>query len=202
MSYVHDIFISYRRDEETRAWLNNHFLPLLSLRVRQELMHAPNIFVDGQLESGFSWPSRLGINLGGSRILLALWAKDYFASRWCTEEMAQMLAREQAYGFRTNDNPQGLVVPAVIHDGDEFPPHLSHIQRFDIQRCFNVRMQRDSARAEELDAILAAEAPAIAAAIEAAPPWRKAWPKNAARAFRKQLHIAAPSQYRVPGFAD
>jgi len=202
MGYNYDIFISYRRDLETRRWLQNHFVPLLKLRVGQDLQRAPNIFVDDQLESGTSWPEVLGVRLGASRILVALWAKDYFASDWCTEEMAHMLSREQACGFRTPQNPRGLVIPAVIHDGDDFPAALRHIQKFEIQRLFNVRMARDSQRAEDLDATLAAEAPAMAAAIEAAPAWQSAWPLAAATMFRAQLRISPPKQERPPGFAD
>jgi len=63
-------------------------------------------------------------------------------------------------------------------------------------------MARESSRAEQLDAILTAEAPALAAAIESAPPWRKTWPKAAARAFRRQLHIAEPIQDTPPNFTD
>jgi hypothetical protein len=202
VDYSNDIFISYRRDPETRSWLRNHFIPLLELRVRQELGRAPVLFVDDQLESGISWPSQLGIELGGSRVLIALWAKDYFASRWCTEETVLMLGREQECGFRTDQNPRGLVIPAVIHDGTEFPESLSNIQKFEIQHLFNVRMARDSPRAEELDAILASQAPAVAAAIEAAPPWRQEWPLEAAEAFRDQLRTVAPSQTRPPRFTD
>jgi len=202
MGYQYDIFISYRRDEETRGWLENHFLRILKVRVRQELTREPDIFVDSQLESGVSWPERLGIALGSSRILIALWAKDYFASLWCTEEMAHMLAREQGCGLRTPQNPQGLVIPAVIHDGKEFPQDISHIQRFEIQRVFNLRMAHDSPRAEELDDIITREAPAMVDAINAAPEWRRGWPYEAAEAFRRKLHTVAPSQVRPPGFAD
>ncbi len=202
MSYAHDIFISYRRDNETRAWLDNHFLPLLKLRLGQELARTPHIFVDNQLESGVSWPPQLGIELGRSRILVALWAKDYFASMWCTEEMVLMLARERECGLRTDRDPRGLVVPAVIHDGADFPQALSEIQRFEIQDCFNVRMARDSARAEQLDAILSTEARALAGAIDAAPPWRSEWSVTAARHLRETLSAVAPSQDRPPGFAD
>jgi TIR domain len=202
VGYAHDIFISYRRDAETRAWLENHFLPLLKLRVGQEIGRQPTIFVDDQLESGVSWPEQLGVELGQSKILVALWAKDYFASTWCTEEMVLMLARESECGLRSARNPRGLVVPAVIHDGADFPRSLSMIQRFEIQDCFNVRMARDSARAEQLDAILSNEAAALSRAINAAPPWREEWPVAAATQFRETLFAAAPSQEQPPGFSD
>jgi hypothetical protein len=200
VSYRHDIFISYRRDPETRAWLKNHFEPLLELRVRQELLRPPVIFIDDQLEAGVSWPAQLGHELGASRILIALWAKDYFASKWCTEETSLMLGREAELGLRTAENPRGLVIPAIIHDGKEFPQSLREINHFEIQRLFNVRMAHNSSRAEDLDEILTTQAPAIARAINAAPQWRSKWPVDAAKAFRDTLNTAAPSQNRPPRF--
>jgi hypothetical protein len=202
VGYKHDVFISYRRDPETLRWLQNHFLPLLSLRVRQELLRVPKIYTDTQLEAGASWPAQLGQELGASRVLIALWAKDYFASKWCLEETALMLGREKELGLRTDENPRGLVIPAIIHDGDTFPKSLSHIEHFGIQRLFNVRMAHDGRRAEKLDEIITTQAEAIAKAIEAAPPWRKKWPVQAAQAFRGALSTTAPSQTRLPRFAS
>lgn len=37
MAYKNDIFISYRRNPETLEWINNHLVPLLSLRLGFEL---------------------------------------------------------------------------------------------------------------------------------------------------------------------
>jgi hypothetical protein len=88
------------------------FCPLLEVRVRQELARQPVIYVDDSLETGVSWPEQLGIELGKSRILIALWAKDYFASPWCTAEAAQMLAQAEATGRATAVKPRGLVATA------------------------------------------------------------------------------------------
>ena len=55
MDYVHDIFISYRRHAETRVWIEEHFKPLLELRVEQELNRRPEISIDTRLESGSTW---------------------------------------------------------------------------------------------------------------------------------------------------
>jgi hypothetical protein len=172
------------------------------LRVRQELGHKPEVYYDVQLESGVSWPPQLGHELGRSRILLALWAGDYFASEWCREEMAQMLAREEACGLRTNQNPRGLVVPAVIHDGEKFPKYLAEIHRFEIQECFSVRMPRDSPTAERLDRALRSEAPALAHAIDAAPAWRNEWATESAKRFRARLRTPRPRQSRPSSFTD
>ncbi len=200
MSYRHDIFISYRRHAETRAWINEHFLPLLELRVEQELGRRPDIYLDTRLESGSTWPADLAEALGGSRILISLWSGNYLTSPWCTLELSLMLERERRSGLRTQAAPNGLVVPAFIHDGKTFPAELSHIQHFEIQQTFNVRMARNSPRAEELDAELARQAPAIAECIDRAPPWDPGWTNRASQAFFDQLSRPPAEQTAIPRF--
>jgi hypothetical protein len=39
--------------------------------------------------------------------------------------MGHMLARERAAGCRTPANALGLIIPIVIHDGDDFPEDLA-----------------------------------------------------------------------------
>lgn len=175
----------------------------MSLRLAFELQRKPVIYVDEQLEAGASWPAALGAALGASRVLIALWTGNYFASVWCTEEFSQMLGRETEAKLRTVNKPHGLVIPAFIHDGDSFPEKLKHIKPFQIQSCFNPRMARNSQRAEELDAALAAQAPAIATSIQNAPPWRKKWAAKAGENFYRRFHRHAKSeQTRVPRFTQ
>jgi hypothetical protein len=201
MSYSHDIFISYRRNPETYVWITEHFVPLLTLRVELELGRRPLIYVDDQIESGTSWPASLGAALGGSRVLIALWSGNYLASVWCTEELSHMLGREREAKLRTVNRPHGVVIPAFIHDGEKFPPDLRYIEHFEVQKCFNVRMARNSPRAEDLDAALTVQAPAIAACIDHAPTWRKAWPEQAAAGFFSQFYQQAEAVQRtVPRF--
>jgi hypothetical protein len=202
MSYQHDIFISYRRNSETYDWIKENFVPLLTLRVEFELRRKPHVYLDDQIESGTSWPLSLGTALGTSRVLIPLWSGNYRASAWCMHEFSHMLAREKQSKLRTVDHPHGVVVPAFIHDGPEtFPSELSYIQHFDIHNSFNPRMARNSPRAEELDAILAAQAPSISACINAAPPWRRAWSKQAAKDFFTQFYQNVEAVQRtVPRF--
>jgi hypothetical protein len=204
MAYSYDIFISYRRDPETLAWIKEHFIPLLTLRVEFELERKLMIYLDEQVESGSSWPAALGAALGRSRVLIALWTGNYLTSVWCTEELSQMLSREGEAGLRTPEKPYGLIIPAFIHDGDDsFPPTLKHIQPIHIQSCFSPRMARTSPRAEELDTKLASQARAIAASIRNAPAWQKKWPSRAATAFYKRFHRHARSeQTRIPRFTS
>jgi hypothetical protein len=201
-TYAYDIFLSYRRDPETRNWIGLHLVPLITLRVGFELGQPPTISVDDQIESGNSWPLDLAMRLGSSRVLLALWTKTYFNSKWCTQELCHMLAREKITNRRTHAHPKGLIIPAVIHDGEDFPLQARQIQYIDLKECFNVRMSKDSPRAEQLDEIIKKEAPAIAAAIRGAPEWRQKWPKKAAASLYEVFYRgAAPPQATVPVFA-
>ena len=203
LAYEYDIFVSYKRSEETLGWLKENFLPLLIHRTELELGYVPNVYTHEITHTiaGGTWPLELGHALGSSRILIALWTRTYFNSVWCTEEMSHMLAREKATGSRTPENTLGLTIPMVIHDGDEFPEDLGHIQRLQFQRVYNTRMRKDGALAEELSDLLATSAPGIAAAIRRAPEWRPSWPKDEAKLFFDRYYERGkPSQTSVPRF--
>ncbi len=201
MAYKHDIFISYRRNAETLEWMKKHLLPLLSLRLEFELNREPDIYVDEQLKTGTSWPLELGRELGSSKILLVLWTANYLGSKWCAQELCQMLARERETRRRTPKNPMGLVIPAIIHDGEKIPQELRDVQYFEMQKCFNLRMAKDSPRAEELDDILSNKAPAIAKAISCAPAWRSSWPLNSAKKlYRLLFREEEAAQKTLPRF--
>ncbi|MEJ2419771.1 MAG: toll/interleukin-1 receptor domain-containing protein, partial [Exilibacterium sp.] len=183
MSYKHDIFISYKRHPETLKWIEAHLLPLLDLHVGLELGRDPNIYVHeikGQIKAGTVWPVELGEELGASRTLIALWSKPYLSSTWCVEEFSLMLSREKAVGARTLANKYGLVVPIVVHDGENIPSDLGAVQMLDIKAYYNPRMRRDSEKAEALSDVIGTHAQGLAGAIENAPPWQANWPKQAA----------------------
>ena len=204
MPYKYDIFISYRRHPETLAWIKDHFVPLLELRVGLALGYDPAIYVHQvrqQVPAGTVWPSALGEELGLSRILVPLWTKTFFNSKWCTKELSYMLGRERETGAREKHNKYGLVVPAIIHDGDDFPSALNFIQCMDLKSCYNTRMRRDSAKAEELSDLIEVHAEGIAEAIRRAPKWKKSWPHAAADEFFSTFYSADyPRQTRIPKF--
>jgi hypothetical protein len=201
MTYAYDIFISYKRDPEANQWIQDHFEPLLTYSVGLELGRQPKVFRDNRLAEGGSWPVDLGRALGLSKVLVCLWTKTYFHSDWCVREMAAMLEREQEIGFRSATVPSVLVLPSVLHDCDPLPGEVSHIQYRVLRDFFNVRMRRDSAKAELLADALTQAAPAIAQAIEAAPAWQAAWPAKTAQQFMQQFYKGQPpSQMNVPGF--
>lgn len=202
MAYSYDIFISYKRNPETNAWIREHFEPLLALSLELELGRAPSIFRDDRLQDGGTWPVELGLALAGSRVLVPLWTKSYFNSDWCLRELSEMLTREKKKRLRSAARPDGVIVPAVLHDCHDLDPGLQAIQCRFLQDCFNVRMSKHSHRAERLADELQAAAPGIVRAIEAAPAWQASWPARTARAFARQLRASAASQATPPGFAQ
>ncbi len=143
----------------------------------------------------------LGAHLAKSRLIIPLWSRNYLHSRWCSLELSHMVAREQDTACRTVSNPFGIIVPTIIHDGENIPNSIGHVQRLETVNCFNVRMRRDSQRAEQLDAILSSNSESIAKSINSAPEFLDEWPGNAANEFFEEFHRSAtPTQTTTPLF--
>jgi hypothetical protein len=203
MAYLYDIFISYKRGKETNLWIREHFQPLIEHCVELELGRKPTIYRDDQLSDGATWPVDLGIALGSSRVLVPLWTKTYFHSDWCVRELSVMLDREKKTNRRTPANSDGLVIPIVLHNYEIAKPELKHVQYREIRKCFNVRMQRNSERAEQLADELLDAAPGIAKFIENAPEWEPEWPHTTAADFLDVLlQKNQPQQNIVPGYSS
>jgi hypothetical protein len=201
MSYQFDAFVSYRRHGEWPDWVRDIFMPLFSHWLGEELGQEARIFVDYQIETGDSWPQRLGKSLGETRVLVALFSRQYFASPWCNRELQHVLLREQACGFRTAQNPRGLIVPASIHDGEGFPHQVQHIQAAQLQPFTSVRLSKGSLRAEQLDDEIRTWVPSVAHAIQSAPVWDPNWTEQAVAAFVEQFDATAPAQTSAPSLA-
>lgn len=202
MDYKYDIFISYRREKETRKWIENHFVPLLNFHIHNEIGRYPIIFIDDkEIEIGSDWPIYLGTALGTSRTIIPLWTKTFLHSRWCTCEIGHMLEREKKLGFRTIEKPSGLIFPTIIHDGETLPVHLSTIQSIEIQKLVNPRMSKDSPTGEILAEKLEPLGRAISIGIENAPDWQEDWKIDAVNDFVKN-HLKGPEhgQSQSPKF--
>ncbi len=174
MPYEYDAFLSYRRHGEWPQWVQSIFYPLFAHWLGEELPGV-KIFIDYNIETGASWPQRLGLALSQSRVLVPLFSRQYFSSPWCQLELSLMFAREASCGFRTAERPGGLVVPAHIHDGENFPQRAREIQAAKLQPYTNVRLARGSATEEQLSERILQWVPDIAAAIKASPPHDSAW---------------------------
>lgn len=203
MSYRYDIFISYRRNELTRKWIEENFVPLIELYVSLEIGRKPDIFIDSQLEIGTTWPIALGNALADSRTIIPLWSKMFFDSLWCSTEVGAMLERESKAGFRSVNNPGGLIFPTIIHDGETMPIELSTIQYLEIRECFSVRMAKDSPKAELLEEKIKTFSPSLANAIDKAPQWQNDWGLNTVNNFVALHHKKIESvQNVVPKYTN
>jgi hypothetical protein len=201
MSYEYDVFVSYRRHREWPVWVRDLFMPLFSHWLGEELGREAAVFVDDQIETGDSWPQRLGHSLGRTRVLVALFSRQYFASPWCLRELQHVLLRERSCGFRTAQNPAGLIVPAYIHDGEDFPHQVRHIQAAQLQPYTNVRLSKGSVTEERLSDEIRTWVPNVAHAIRSAPVCDPGWTEQAVTAFLEQFDTAAQAQNSPPSLA-
>ena len=180
--YEYDVFVSYRRHGEWPRWVREIFLPLFHHWLAEELGQTARVFVDQNIAEGDSWPQDLARALSGSRILVPLWTPTYFTSCWCKAELAHVYERETLCGFRTPNRPQGLIVPAALHDGDRFPKAARAITPAQLQLCSSIRMVRNSPTEEELERRIREWVPKVARAIGHAPAFDASW-----------LHLSADS---------
>ncbi|MCU0568105.1 MAG: TIR domain-containing protein [Oculatellaceae cyanobacterium Prado106] len=134
MTYVYDIFISYRRRPPVEDWVRYHFYPLLKKWLPQSMPREPMIFIDVGVETGTEWAIALENALKSSRCLLPVLSPDYFRSNWCLAEWQSMIEREQQLGLRTAQNPNGIIYPVVFSDGEHFPDEAKQIQQRDLRK--------------------------------------------------------------------
>lgn len=203
MAYQHDIFVSYRRDPEALSWIGRFLKPILEHRVRMELQRPVDIYVHevgSQISAGTAWPVELGERIATSRVLVALWSGDYLTSEWCQHELSLMLQRERSCRARTPRNKYGLVIPIIAHDGETIPADLASAQRLEAKEFFIARMPSEGTKAEQLEKLIATHAKGIAAAIKAAPRWKKTWPRRAAASLLKAFNAKPRTQRTLPRF--
>jgi hypothetical protein len=91
-----------------------------------------------------------------------------------------------------------LLVPAVIHDGRDFPSYAQRVQSAMLQDYANPRMTSDSRKGEELAECIAKWVPTVAVAIGAAPPCDPAWEQDHVAAMDRAFEDA--TQKHVPSW--
>ena len=198
MAYEWDVFLSYRRYGEWPGWVEKHFYSLLHHWLGEELGDEPKIFFDVQdVETGVRWPPKLARALATSRSMVALWSRQYFRSDWCREELSLMLGREEVSRLALPTFDGGLVVPVLIHDGDDIPDEMKEIQSLRLQKLCNPRMTSDSPTGEQLSEKIRAWVPDVRAAIERAPAWDSSWPGLATQQFASLFQSHHP-QKKMP----
>jgi hypothetical protein len=121
----------------------------------------------------------------------------YFSSEWCRLELANMFVREQTCGLRTETQPNGLILPAAIHDGERFPLEARAIQQAQLQTYANTRIAPDSPSEERLSEQIRTWTPDVAQAIQNCPEYDAAWVDLSVEDFLS-LFTAQDIQQREP----
>jgi hypothetical protein len=184
VSYLHDVFLSYRRSAPVGEWVHLHFLPELMNWLPGEVGRPVSIFVDdgyrvgaAGIPLGASWPLSLQQALSRSRCLLAVFSPDYFWSSWCLAEFQTVRQREQRLGYRTPANPDGLVYAVKFNDGRSFPAEAASVQYHDFEHWnIHVPVYRETREYPDFIREVQTFCQRLAPAILAAPAWDASWP--------------------------
>jgi hypothetical protein len=199
--YEYHFFISYRRsDKRWIRWARENVAEALETLLRPALGKV-KIFVDWQIETGFSWPDYLARALGRSRILVPLLSRDYFNSDWCRLELALMRDREERCKFRCSSNPAVLILPFVYDDGDCFPVEVREMQPKAIHDYANPFVRPDSPSFEIFSEVLRGECPRLEEALRSVPPFNPEWEKVAYQQFRERFRIQVAAQTSLPALS-
>jgi TIR domain-containing protein len=161
------------------GWVPEHLVPFVRSFVGYELNRPVSIFFDRDgIAVGDTWALKLRKALVHSRCLMTIWTPLYFHSEWCRRECAIMLYRETRLGLRTAAQPEGLVVPLNVFDGQHFPPRAKTIQWFDLRDYWIAGPAFPaSSQYVNFQQQLRTLAPQVAGAIRRAPPWQARWQK-------------------------
>jgi hypothetical protein len=92
----------------------------------------------------------------------------------------------------------GLIIPAIIHDGADFPDAMKRIQCLNLQELANPFMSYGSPTHEKLSEKIRDWAPDMANAIMRAPPYDPVWQQIAIDEFIEQLNMSTSQQTSVP----
>jgi len=178
MGYEWDIFISYRRKEIPKKWMENVFLPLFEDYLEEELGgRKVKIFRDTDgIESSANWKSSIKRALATSKCIVPILIPSYFRSEWCTKEISVIYKRQIHLGYNTVQNPNGLIIPLKIHDGIHFPKEIKEIQILDCNDFYRVGPSVEGTQLYiKLQDTLLKWVSDVAKSINGAPEWNPKW---------------------------
>ena len=182
--YSYDLYISYRRHPIWSQWVRTHVRRLLDTYLTQDLGRSPNLFVDDQIEPGADWPVKLGKALGGARLLLPIYSRDYFNSDWCIHELDLMHVRLKRLQREASSFPT-LIFPARRHEQVIIPGELRDINYEDWIAFGNVDIQPNTPRMEQFGDSVRQFTPHLARAIQAVPEFDASWPVECMQRFER-----------------
>lgn len=177
-NYEYDVFISYRRIDPVRGWVQNHFFPLLRMWLHESFpaKHRPVVFIDQEIETGAQWADELRYALLKSKCLVCVWSPSYFGQHWCLAEWLSMREREKLLQKRA-DSRLRLIYPVKFNDGDSFPADARSAQYMDLSQFNSPHPNfKDTTPYIDFDRQIQQVAHKVAQMALAAPVWEPGWP--------------------------
>jgi TIR domain len=185
MTYKHDVFISYRRDQSTwTSWIDKIFKHDLEACLQQDFSDV-QVFLDKKIPVGENYVQSLAKTLAASKVMIAILSRAYFQSDWCVHELDLMMVRG------------GVVFPVIIHDGNFIPDDVTKLQNVDFTIYANPALSGNTPLYAEFWKELKAVAQHIANAIDTAPAFEARWESD----FQKRLNevfTAHTRKRRIP----
>lgn len=187
MAYQWDVFLSYKRSNDWPAYIEKHFLPKLQHWLDTALGRTSKIFVDvHEIETGEEWPYQLAHALAHSKVMVCLWSKEYFSSKWCALELTQMLARRKSL-TGPSGAPPSLILGVLIHDSENLDHALNGIQKFALQKYASPWIAEGSLTAERLSEEIERLAGHLVKALVNAPEYDDSWPNLVTAEFMRMF---------------
>jgi TIR domain len=135
MQYEYDVFLSYSRKFPHLEWVDDIFLPLFQAYLSEACNKDVKIFKDTEeIHTGNDWRNKIRTSLVRSRVMVSVFSPAYFRSEWCVREFSVFYHRSKALGLLSDANPQGLIVPLKLFDGQHFPTYASALQMKDFEK--------------------------------------------------------------------
>jgi hypothetical protein len=200
MTYRYDVFLSYSRAQRWPSFVTNHLRPILDHWLGSELGTDARIFHDvDDIAPGQNWPRRIEEALAGSRVMVALFSRNYFQSEWCRNELAAMMCRARRLQEHGLDDQ--VVFPLAIHDchdESDLPAVVRPIQILRIHRYADPFMHPESALREDLSRALQPFCAQIARRVEQTDDATYLWPLADDTEFRNLLQLSPRVQTAIP----
>ena len=174
--YLYDFFLSYRSESFQDGWIQTALLPTLEATFMREWGRKPKIHDFRTTRQGVEIPSEVKRKLAYSKCLLPLWCAGYFQSRWCLWELEVMMRREAALGMRSDERPEGLVLPILVGDGRAFPDYTWRIHHLDVRNyVYSTPAFLGSAKFLEFQDAIRRWIPDAIRTVEMTPAWQPSW---------------------------
>lgn len=177
MSYQYDIFLSYKRPKPESKWVDETFYPKFVEYICEALNKDAVIFKDtDEIKTGQTWDLKIKSALIHSKIMVSVFSAAYFRSEWCKKEFAFMDYRQKQCGLSTIENPNGLIVPIKIFDGEHFPEYANRLQISDFNKFYRDSLHLTNSPVyidfqDRLDIFVQD----VALAYNNAPEWNEEW---------------------------